>query len=414
MRILFLPSYFYPEIYSSAHLDNELYESFAASGINMIAYVPTPSRGVSKEKTRIYLAKKKELLFNNSFELNRFHMFRESTRTLTRALRYTFSILIQFFKGLLTPNVDVIFLVSTPPIIGIVGGVLHKIKKIPFIYVVQDIFPDSLVNTGLAKKGSFFWKIGNLIEKFTYKNASKIIVISQDFKNNLIKKNVPDEKIEVIYNWIDTSKMIPILPEKNPLFSLWGLDPSHFYVVYAGNFGNAQNLESIIKAAQYLKEFPEIHFLLIGGGSQEDSLKKLVKDYKLQNLIFFPMQPAEMLPYVYSLGNLGIVSCKKGMGGNAFPSKTWSYLATSTPIVASYDLNSELSEMVKLNNLGVAIPPDRPEKMAQTIIELKENKKVLKEMSKNARAFVEDRASKNKSLNRYLEVVQTVRNNHCE
>lgn len=95
---------------------------------------------------------------------------------------------------------------------------IKKCRKIPFVYNLQDIFPDSLVGTGMTKKGSFLWRIGRIIENFTYRNADKIIVISEDFKRNIMAKGVPEEKIEVIYNWIDENEVVPIAKDVNPLY----------------------------------------------------------------------------------------------------------------------------------------------------------------------------------------------------
>lgn len=408
MRILALPSYFYPESYASAHLDNDLYDCFCSNGFDVVAYVPIPSRGVDAKTREIYLSKKKEYLFNGNLELNRFRLFKESRNAISRAFRYLLSISIQLIKGLLTRDVDVVFLVSTPPIIGIVGVLLHKIKRIPFVYVVQDIFPDSLVNTGLSHKGSLAWKLGRIIENFTYRNATRIIVISQDFKSNLLKKNVSEEKIEVIHNWIDTTSIFPVERYNNALFSEWELSPSLFYIIYAGNFGNAQSVHTIIESAQLLQSETDIQFLLIGGGSQEDSLKELVTSYKLQNVKFFPLQSSEKLSFVYSLGDVGIVCCKKGMGKNAFPSKTWSYLAAGTPIIVSYDLDSELASMVKSNGFGISINPENAKEMADSILKLRNNKQLFQEMSCTAKTFVESNASKEKAMKRYLQVINSV------
>ena len=408
MRILFLPAYFYPESYSSGHLDNDLYEYFSSLGIKMLAYVPSPSRGIDKSVRTEYRSRKVEKLFDGNFELHRFKLIKEPNGTIKRAIRYLLAVSIQFFKGLFARDIDVIFLVSTPPIIGIVGALLHKIKKIPFIYVVQDIFPDSLVNSGLSRKGALAWRIGRVLEKFTYGNATRIIVISQDFKNNLLEKEVPEEKIEIIYNWIDTTSIIHIERDKNFLITDWNLDPLIFYVVYAGNFGNAQDVNTIVESAQLLKNDNDIQFLLVGGGSQEEALKKFVEYNKLQNVKFFPMQSAEILSYVYSIGDVGVVCCKQGMGKNAFPSKTWSYLAAGTPIIASYDLDSELSQMTNSNGIGVAINPENAKQMADAILKLKNSKKLLREMSISAQTFVESHASKNLAVKQYVHVLNSI------
>ena len=95
------------------------------------------------------------------------------------------------------------------------------------MYNLQDIFPDSLAGTGLAKKGGLLWKIGRVIENFTYRNADKIIVISEDFKRNIMAKGVPEEKIVVVYNWVDEEAVKHVPREENKLFDAYGL-PSRF------------------------------------------------------------------------------------------------------------------------------------------------------------------------------------------
>jgi len=406
MKLLLLPSYFYPESYASAHMDSDLYEHLIFSGFRLLIYAPLPTRGVEEVIRNQFYQRKHELKVNGNFEIYRFYLLREKNNTIQRATRYFLLIIIQFFKGIFARNVKLIFLMSTPPIIGLVGGLLKKIKKIPFIYVVQDIFPDSLVHTGIATHGSIVWKIGRLIENFTYRNATKIIVISQDFKANLLAKNVPESKIEVIYNWTDTKKIMPIPRERNILFSQWNLNSAMFYIVYAGNFGNSQSVDTIIECAKLLAEKPIIQFVLVGTGSQEKSLKQLVSYYQLQNVQFFPIQSSEMLSEVYSLGDIGVVCCKKGLGKSAFPSKTWSYFAAGTPIIASYDIDSELSNMIIKNELGISVNPENAKEMSRAIIALEKNKKMLKSMAENVRIFVETNASKEKSTEKYVCVIK--------
>ena len=115
MKILILTSYFYPELYSSAHLDNDLYEYFSSLVIHMVAPVPMPSRGIDKKTRKSYYKKKTETLYNGFLELHRFSLLKESTSTMKRAIRYIVSLLIQFIKGLFTSNVNVIFLVKIFP-----------------------------------------------------------------------------------------------------------------------------------------------------------------------------------------------------------------------------------------------------------------------------------------------------------
>ena len=164
------------------------------------------------------------------------------------------------------------FCSSTPPTQGMLTAMVAKWlsrrygRKVPFVYNLQDIFPDSLVGAGLTHKGSLLWNAGRKIENFTYRHADKIIVISEDFKRNLIAKGVPESKIEVIYNWIDEDAVVPVAKADNPLFEELGLQRGKFNVVYAGNLGNAQNIDVIIDAAELLKDKGEIEFIIFGTG----------------------------------------------------------------------------------------------------------------------------------------------------
>ena len=143
-----------------------------------------PCRGISKEVREEYKTKRMEKLYDGKMTLHRFSMYAEGKNPILRALRYVLCWIAQGWKGMRAKDVDCIYLASTPPIQGLLGAFIKKFRGIPFVYNLQDIFPDSLYNNGLANKGGILWKIGRVIENFTYKHADKIIVISEDFKKN--------------------------------------------------------------------------------------------------------------------------------------------------------------------------------------------------------------------------------------
>lgn len=208
MKILFLPAYFHPEQAASPYLGENRNKAFADAGYNMVVYTPIPTRGITEDVREEYKNKKYETLFDGKMIVHRFNLIWEKKNPVLRAWRYTMSCIKQFCKGVFAKDArscDLMFISSTPPIQGAMAALVKKCRRdhIPFIYNLQDIFPDSLVGTGLAKKDGLLWKIGRVIENFTYRNADKIIVISQDFKRNIMAKGVPEEKIEVIYNWVD-------------------------------------------------------------------------------------------------------------------------------------------------------------------------------------------------------------------
>lgn len=147
-------------------------------------------------------------------------------------------------------------------------------------------------------------------------------------------KGVPEEKIEVIYNWVDTDAIQPIAKEDNPLFEEFGIDRTKFTVVYAGNLGNAQNIDIILEGAKML---PQVQFVVFGTGGLEDEIRVRIAHEHLDNVRLLPLQPYERVSQVYSLGDVCIVSCKAGLGGSAMPSKTWSIMSCARPVLASFD-----------------------------------------------------------------------------
>ena len=158
MRILFLPAYCYPEHAASDHLGRNRNQAFADEGFYTIVYVPTPTRGVSDEVRKEYKKRKLDYMYDGHMEIHRFSMYSEGKNPLLRALRYALCWIKQFNRGLFTNNTDIIYLSSTPPIQGILGGLLHKMKRIPFVYNLQDIFPDSLAGTVLLRKAVSYGK----------------------------------------------------------------------------------------------------------------------------------------------------------------------------------------------------------------------------------------------------------------
>ena len=219
MKILFLASYFFPEKAASSYLSDNRNQAFADAGFEMEVYAPIPTRGISKEVREEYKKKRTEQRFEGEMQVFRFSLMREGKSPAGRAFRYFLCSAKHFYYALRAKNVDVMFISSTPPIQGAMAALVKKVTGVPVVYNLQDIFPDSLVGTGLARKGGLLWRIGRRIEDFTYRNADKIIVISEDFKRNIMAKGVPEEKIEVIYNWVDETAVVSVEKEKNPLFS---------------------------------------------------------------------------------------------------------------------------------------------------------------------------------------------------
>ena len=408
MKILFLKAYFQPEIAASMYLTENLIENLAANGFEAEIHVPTPTRGVSEEIRQEYKLKKYEVLYDGKIRIYRFAMFREGSHPFIRACRYLCCNMVQFIKGLSSRNVDLIYVTSTPPTMGALAAILKRFKKIPVVYSLQDIFPDSLISTGLAKQNSIYWKMGRLLESYTYKNLDRIIVISEDSKRNIMAKGVPEDKIEVVYNWVDENAVLPIHKDDNILFEKLNLSRDEFYVVYAGNLGHAQNIEIIINAAHQLIDHRGIKFVIFGGGQQEDHYKKMAQDLKLDNIQFFPLEPYSMVSQVYSLGDVSIVSCKEGFGGSAMPSKTWSIMSAGTAVLASFDEGTDMHRIIEENNVGIFTKAGDAEGLKEAILKLYNHQDVCQEMGQRGREFILHNLTREIGTKKTIEIMKSV------
>lgn len=406
MRILLLATYFEPENVSSSLIALDRYEAFANEGFEMVVYAPLPTRGVTKNIRKKYFKNKYTEKHNGKMKIYRFYMFGEGNNIVLRAIRYLLCNIVHFIKGISAKRIDAILVSSTPPTKSFLAVILKKIKKIPTIYVVQDLFPDSLVNIGLIKKGSFIWKIASLIERYTYKNVNKIIVISEDMRQNIISNGIDNNKVEVIYNWVNERELIPIKRSENFLFEKFNLNRDYFYVVYAGNLGRAQNIEVIIETANKLKNYKDIIFLLFGSGQQESFYKEMSLEMNLHNVKFLPLQPLNLVPYVYSLGDVSIVSCKEGFGKSAMPSKTWSIMSTGTAVIANFDEGTELQNIIERNNAGIFTKSGDVIGLKNAILKLYKDRDLCREMGDNGRTFILNNLTKEVGTRKYVDIIK--------
>ncbi len=292
---------------------------------------------------------------------------------------------------------------------GGMASIVKKIRKVAIVYSLQDIFPDSLVGTGLARKGGLLWKIGRMIENFTYRNADKIIVISEDFKRNIMAKGVPEEKIEVIYNWVDEEAVVDIPREENVLFDRYGLPKDKFYVTYNGNIGLTQNMDMLMDVAKELEEKDDIMFVLVGNGAYKEKLETVIKERGIKNVTMLPFQPYEEISHVFSLGDVSLVISKPGVGANSVPSKTWSIMSASRPVLANFDEN-ELKDIITKHKCGIFTKAGDKEAFINAILHLYEHRDLCQELGRNGRKFIMENLTKEVGTRKYVDVIRSFEN----
>lgn len=403
MKAIFPCSYYLPETAASLYITDNIVHACADKGIEVDLYTPSPTRNVPDGS----VWEREERQMDGKLRIHRFHLYGEGKNPMLRALRYFLGEFI-LLHYCMWKKYDVAFVDSTPPIQGLKMPLIKWLKRKPTIYNVQDIFPDSLVGTGLTHEGSLIWKIGRMVEKITYRYADKIIVISEDFKKNIMAKGVPEDKIVVIYNWVDQNKVVDVPREENKLFEIYGLDRSKFYITYNGNIGLTQNMDMLLDVAKELQEeYEDIHFVLVGNGAYLDEVKRKVADQQLENVHLLPFQPYEDISHVFSLGDASLVISKPGVGANSVPSKTWSIMSASRPVLANFDEN-ELKTIIENNHCGIFTKAGDKDAFKESILTLYNHRELCQEYGHNGRKFVLDNLTREVGTQKYVDVIKEV------
>lgn len=399
MNILFINAYFLPETIAFTHLEQDIIEALLKAGHKVEVICPTPSRGMTDGEITKYKKIKTENL--RGVSVRRFSAPRERSSAVFRALRYFWCNFREYRIAKTCREADAVFAVSTPPTQGLTAGKAAKKLGVPFVYSVQDLFPDSLVSSGLAQKDSFLYKRGEKTARKTYALCDKIIVISNSFKRGVLAAGADESKIITVGNWIDSDKVKPVPKEDNRLFGELGIDKSKFTVVYAGNLGASQGADVIFKAARLLKGREDIRFAVFGAGSEYAAAREYVRQNDLDNITLNPLQPEDRISEVYSLGDVALITGKKGVGATAMPSKTWSIMACNTPIIASFDKFSELAEVLDSAGGGKCVEPEEPQALADAIEEA-----FIERPQSSGRYYVQQHADKTLCAGMYVAALE--------
>lgn len=277
-----------------------------------------------------------------------------------------------YFSFAFTACLPGIFLVKKPDVVHVYQGpatlvlpalLLKLFFGVPYVLDVQDLWPESVVGSGMLRF-RFLDSILHFWCDLTYRFAAQIVVLSPGYKQAIMLRGVPDNKIHVIYNWCDVSQeSVSEKRDDTDPFDLNGC----FNVIYAGNFGGVQALESVIRAAAMLKhELPHVRFVFVGDGVEGERLKKIVAEEQIDNVRFIPRQPVEKIRSILEKADVLLIHlrndplCRIGI-----PQKTQAYLATGKPIIMA--VNGDAADLLNRAGAGVTCEQENPASIAEAV-----------------------------------------------
>ena len=289
---------------------------------------------------------------------------------------------------------DVVLAMSPPLTLGVAGWLAARRWRVPFVFNIQDVFPDVAVELGAITNKTVI-RVASWLERWSYRRADAVTVLSDDLRDNLVAKvrgTVPDpyDRIRVIPNFVDTVRIAPTdrtgMPGAGAYRREHGLGDRQV-VMYAGNVGFSQSLDLLIGAARELADRPDVVFVINGGGSARPDLERQAAG--LDNVRFVDFQPAERLADVLAAGDVHVVPLRRGLARSSVPSKTYSILAAGRPVLASVDEGTEVARVVEKAGAGVAVPPDDPEAFTAALTALLDDPDRARAIGAAGRAFVE-------------------------
>ena len=361
MRILILSQWYMPE---PALLLQELAQTLLVRGheVTVLTGFPNYPSGKLYPGYHLRLCQRETL---NGVPVVRVPLYcNHSHSGVMRVINYaSFALSAAAFGPWAVEKPDIIFVYHPPLTIGIPAFVLSRLWRIPFVYQIQDMWPETLSATGMVSKAWVLETVG-AFARWVYARAAAICVISPGFRQNLIDKSVPSARIYLTPNWIDP-ETYPIAQPDPELARELGL-AGHFNVMFAGNLGEAQGLDKVLEAARLCQDTPQVQFVFVGSGVAESWLKEIARQQELTNVLFLGRYPVERIPALYALADVLLIHLKDDpLFRITIPSKTYAYLASGKPILAA--VAGDAAQVVTEAGAGITCVPEDPEQLVAAI-----------------------------------------------
>lgn len=366
MRILILNQYFHPDRASTSQILTELCEDLAEHHrVTVVAGRPSydpivrgSSHGLVSEEHH-----------------GRVRVLRTwSTSFARRSMAGRLSNYGTYLASCLTGAVrverpDVILTMTDPPVVAAAAMAVSQARRVPFVYVTQDVFPEAGVILGRIRNRALVRSLGAL-NRALRARAAAVVAIGRDMEHLLSTQGVPPAKIRVIPNWADGSLIRPLEgPSRLRLEQGW---QDRFVVMHSGNVGLSQDLDVLLAAADRLQGHEDVAFAIVGNGAAKAGLQREAARRRLGNVRFLPYQAKEDLSDSLGAADVHVVGLRRGLAGCIVPSKVYGVMAAGKPFIGAVEESSEVAMLIREHECGQRVEPGDPESLARAILEMRE------------------------------------------
>jgi glycosyltransferase involved in cell wall biosynthesis len=408
VKILYVSQYFPPEMGAPAARAAELSKYWALAGheVTVLTGFPNHPTGLVPSE---YRGKLRHMVMRESLDgvnvVRTWLLPFPNGRAHERMLNYSSFCVSAASSGMFLSRPDVVIATSPQLLVGLSGWWLARWKRVPFIFEVRDLWPESLTAVGMGSESSLLHRSLNRIAQFLYDSADRVVVVSPAFEDHLVNvRKVQREKIAVVENGVETNLFSP----QNTVPGLrreLGAE-NKFVVCYIGTMGMAHGLDTLIDSAERLQTTrPDVLFLLVGEGSDKLRIRKLAELRGLRNIRFVDQQPRERIPAYIAAADACLVLLKKTeLFKTVIPTKMLEFMACERPVILGVDGHAR--HIVESSRAGIFVEPEHPGQLVDAILRLSSDKSEREIMGRNGRRHILSHFSRERSASHYIDVIR--------
>jgi colanic acid biosynthesis glycosyl transferase WcaI len=410
MKIIYVSQYFPPEMGAPAARVSELSRHWASAGHDVTVLTGFPNHPTGKLAPG-YRGKLWRLLIKENLDginvVRTWLVPLPNRKALGRMLNHSSFCLSAAFAGLFLSRPDVIIATSPQLLVGLSGWFLARMKRVPFVFEVRDLWPESLAAVGMGDASSLLYRSLEKIAKFLYRHSDRIVVVSPAFKDYLVQHmHIDANKTFVVQNGVETDVFDSNRADRNLKKDL-GLE-GRLVVSYIGTIGMAHGLEKILETAAYLQRArPEILFLLVGEGSDKERIVSIATSNKLSNVRFLDEQPREKIPGYIGASDICLVLLKKSdIFKTVIPTKMLEFMSCARPVILGVD--GQAREIIEDAQAGISIRPESVTDLTDAVDRLSSDTKLRSELGRNGRKYIVQHFSRPQTARQYLELLESL------
>jgi colanic acid biosynthesis glycosyl transferase WcaI len=412
MKILYVSQYFPPEMGAPAARADELSRHWAGAGheVTVLTGFPNHPTGVVPPEYRDRFRRLVVREQTGGVNVVRTWLLPFPNRKAhERMLNYTSFCASAASTGLFLPRPDVVIATSPQLLVGLSGWWLARSKRVPFVFEVRDLWPESLAAVGMGDGNSLLHRALAKIAGFLYRHSDRVVVVTPAFEDYLVEHwRVPRKKISVIENGAETQLFAPEPFTGEPATGLRKelRAEGKFVVSYIGTMGMAHGLETIVNAAAQLRDTnPEIVFLMLGEGAEKERIAALAQGRSLNNMRFVDQQPREKIPGYICASDVCLVLLKKtDLFKTVIPTKMLEFMSCGRPVILGVD--GQARTILEEARGGLVIEPENSDALVNAICYLAGNREIARELGQNGREHIVRKFSRRQTAEKYIRVLE--------